>query len=573
MAGLDFLDNKHSIYASHEEAWKREERRLAGGDAVLSELIQFSHEEATSYVDRQKWARWTNFARLHTTVLAGHLRRAMPLPDMGELGEIRTRAEQQGDPTDAELFFYNCDGVGSDGSQLPAYMDGVEQRALATGFRWLMVEMPTEATLETIRASQGRGTGEGSSPAAVSDEDVAAGFRPFLVEYSPLSVWNWRYRDGVLCWAVIRMAMETEMDFDTSQQGDGYYLLVRRGYEGLGDEFKAGGWWKFNSQKVLVDEGTWDDTDGQIPMWQHIGEPGSGTFERPSIGQSSTMELGQISADMMNAVSEQRHNARQAAKSINYILGITPDAHAQVLTQQTAGSITVGIPPVLQQDGSIGIPTIWNSAEAVMATQVYDAIIANAFAEAKEIMVRQVTAGPDASGARVDADHAQNTAPMLSRIAATAETSWNTMIYFVEKRFGVVDPTGTIEIPRDFQLRDVMGDIDSMLQTLQGSGLRSPTLERSLALRKADELGLMPDDDAERTNVEDELTAAAMTAKAAVFKAQLDAVASAAAAGANELQAAIELGMDPAVARRLFGDQSGAPDEDEDTPPAPRAVA
>jgi hypothetical protein len=573
MAGLDFLDTKHAIYESHEAAWKREERRLAGGDAVLSELIQFSHEETTSYTDRQKWARWVNFARIHTTILSGHLRRQMPLPDMGELGEIRTRAEQQGDPTDAELFFYNCDGVGSDGSQLPAYMDGVEQRSLATGFRWLLVEMPSKETLETIRAAQGRGTAEGKEPAPLSDADVASGVRPFLVEYSPLSVTNWRYRDGVLVWAVVRIELEPETDFDQAQAGDGYYLLVRKGYEGLGAEFSSGGWWKYDPSKKEVSRGTWDDTDGQIPMWQHIGEPGNGTFERPSIGQSSTMELGQISADMMNAVSEQRHNARQAAKSINYILGISPDAHASVITQQTAGSITVGVPPVMYQDGSVGIPTIWNSAEAAMATQVYDQIIANAFGEAKEIMVRQVTAGPDASGARVDADHAQNTAPMLSRIAATAETSWNTMIYFVEKRFGIADPTGTIEIPRDFQLRDVMGDIDSMLQTLQGSGLRSPTLERSLALRKADELGLMPDDDAERTNVEDELTAAAMTAKAAVFKAQLEAVASAAAAGANELQAAIELGMDPAVAGRLFGDQSGAPADEEEEPTTPRAVA
>jgi hypothetical protein len=129
-------------------------------------------------------------------------------------------------------------------------------------------------------------------------------------------------------------------------------------------------------------------------------------------------------------------------------------------------------------------------------------------------------------------------------------------------------------MPREYQLRDVLSDIDSMLGTLQQSGLRSPTLEQSLATRKADELGLMPDDDAERTQVEDELTAAAMTAKAAVFKAQLEAVSAAAAAGANELQAAIELGMDPAVARRLFGDQSGEPDEEEEEPPTtPRAVA
>jgi hypothetical protein len=569
MAGLDFLDQKHAIYSSHEEAWKREERRLAGGDAVLSELIQFAHEDAaTSYVNRQKWARWVNFSRIHTTILSGHLRRAMPLPDMGDLGEIRTRAEQQGDPTDAELFFYNCDGVGSDGSQLPAFMDGVEQRALATGFRWLMVEMPGETTLEAIRG--------GTQEARVNNAEVKAGFRPFLVEYSPLSVWNWRYRDGVLVWAVIRITIETAMDFDTAEanQGDGYYLLVRQGYEGLGAEFAGGGWWKFNSQKVEVERGDWLDTDGQIPMWQHIGEPGMGTWERPSIGQSSTMELGQISADMMNAVSEQRHNARQAAKSINYILGITPEKHADVLVQQTAGSITVGVPPVLLPDGSVGIPQIWNSAEATMATEVYLTIITTAMNEAKEIMVRQVTSTPEASGISKEAGFAEATSPLLARIAATAEQSWNTMLYFVEKRFGIAQPTASITMPREYQLRDVLSDIDSMLGTLQQSGLRSPTLEQSLATRKADELGLMPDDDAERTQVEDELTAAAMTAKAAVFKAQLEAVSAAAAAGANELQAAIELGMDPAVARRLFGDQSGAPDEEEDTPPTqPRAVA
>jgi hypothetical protein len=554
MPGLDFLDLKHVLYGSHEVAWKREERRHAGGDAVLSELVQFSYEETTSYTDRQAWARWTNFARLHTTVLAGHLRRAAPLPEMGQLGEIRSRSESQGAPTLAELFYYNCDGVGSDGSQLPAFMDGVEQRALATGFRWLMVEMPTRQTLDAIRGTDSTG------PIRTTDADAKAGFRPFLVEYSPLSVTNWRYRDGVLCWAVIRLAVEQEKDFEeTALAGDGYYLLVRKGYEGLGEDYATGGWWKYGPDKSLLDEGTWEDTDGQIPMWQHLGEPGNGTWERPSIGQSSTMELGQISADLMNAISEQRYNARQAAKSITYFLGINAEEHAKVIAQQTAGSITVGVPPVMGPDGAVLVPTVYNSSEGALATEVYRTLVEMAMAEAKEVMVRQITAGANASGERVEADHAQHTAPMLSRIAATAEQSWNTMLYFVAKRFGILRPTASITLPREYQLRDVREDIESMLKTVLETGTRSPTWERALVQRKGDELDLIPEE--EREAIEAELEEGSdVSARLAILKAKAEAMEALVRAGASDEAAAEMAGFTPEEARKLFGDASGQED-------------
>jgi len=294
MSALEFLDSKNAIYVSHLESWKREERRLHGSDAVLDELIQFAYEESTSYTDRKRWARWLNFARIHTTVLAGHLRRAAPTPDFGQLGEVRTRAEIGGDPSDAELFYYNCDGVGSDGSQLPAFMDGVQQRALATGYRWLMVEMPSQTTLDAIRLRGGRQPQEGEAR-PTTDQDIREGFRPFLVEYSPLSVTNWRVRDGVLVWAIIRIPVETPKDFDTQTAiGDATTWLVRAGYEGLGDEFTEGGWWKYAPRRRSLTAGMPGGMTrmGRSRCGYTWGEPGTGTWERPSIGQSSYDGIG-----------------------------------------------------------------------------------------------------------------------------------------------------------------------------------------------------------------------------------------------------------------------------------------
>jgi hypothetical protein len=570
MPGTHWLDTKHAIFGTHETAWKREERRLSGGDVVLDEVIKFGHEETDSFEARKKWARWINFARIHTTVLSGHLRREQPLPEMGQMGLIRSRAEAQGQPSLAELFYYNADGVGSDGSQLPAFMDGVEQRALATGFRWLMVEMPSEETLAAIRLRAGRQPREGEV-APTTEEDVRQGFRPFLVEYSPLAVTNWRFRDGVLVWAIIRIPVESERDFASEQvTGDGYYLLVRGGYTGLGDEFKEGGWWKYDASKKQLDHRRWDDTDGQIPMWLHLGEPGNGTFERPSIGQSSTMELGQISADLMNAQSEQRFNARQAAKSVNYFLGIDTDSHSRVIEQLGDGQIMVGVKASVAPDGSIVVPSVWNSSAAALDTEVYKTIIDSAIAEAKEIMVRQVTSTPEASGVSKEAGFAEATSPLLARIAATAEQSWNTMLYFVARRFGIARPTASIQLPREYELRNVLDSIDQMLVTIKETGMNSPAWVRSLVQRKGDELDLLPEE--EREAVEAELTEAS---RLQIQEQRAKALAALIAADALMPQAAIEVGYTPEEARRLFGEM-GEPERDEDedaNPPPLRGVA
>lgn len=489
--GLKFLDTPDAHWTAHADGWKREERRLYGGDPVLTELTRFSGEEDDSFALRVRTARYLNFPELHTSILAGHLLRAMPIPSFGQMGEVRGRNQIGGSaPTLAEMFWYNCDGIGSDGSQFPAWANGVIKRSCATGYRWLMVEMPNADTLAQIRMTGGR------TPSAtqLTQEDMIAGFRPWLVERSPLSATRRRIRNGVLEYILFKVPLLSE-DPDSPETAVGSYLLVRQGVTALGTQFEPGGWWMFDEDHNLLDQGDWAATFGNIPVVRAVSETSSGTWEAPALARSLTMELGQIGVDVMNARSEQRYNARQAAKSINWLLGADPDAQKVAAQQSLAGSILVGVPPVPNPDGSFAIPQMWNSSAAALDTGVYTAIIQEAVDEAREIMVRQITSEPGSSGESKMAGFEEANSPLLARLSASVETWINSLLYFYALRGGIPNPDPSVQMPRDFDLRQVVDDVDAMLDTLRRSGVSSPTWEQRLIVRKGDQLGLIPDED------------------------------------------------------------------------------
>lgn len=571
MPDLTFLDSKHPIYASHENEWRREERRLEGGESVLSELVQFANEQDDSYAARQNWARWINFARVHTTILAGHLIHAMPIPEYGALGKVRARGDIQGKQSKAELFHYNCDSIGTDGQTLPAFFDGVAQDAMATRIRWLRVELPTLEDLKAIRVRLGTMKPEDDPPedaSQVTEEEEMAGYRPFLVADSPLCWTNWRFINGVLMWAIGRVHIEPETDFEEGEAAKtlGYYLCVRRGYLGLGEDFAEGGWWKYDADKALVDAGDYSDTDGQIPLWLHIGKPGHGTHERPSIGQSLTTELGQISADLMNATSEQRFNLRQAAKSVTFGLGMEPSAHKRVVEQLGDGSIFVAVPGQMNPQGEFTVPTLWNSSEAAMASDAYGTVTTAMVAEAKEIMVRQIMAAPDASGARVEAEHQSATVPLLTQLAGTFEQSVTTGLYFVLRRFGLTHEQASAAscvLDRDFTLRDVVNDIDQLLGTMDKAQVSSPTWKRMLVEQKGEEMDLLPSDEKEKITKEMEATSD-LKVQLEVGKLRTEYMQLLINAGAEERAAAQEAGFTPQQIDKLFGAEVEQPVGGED---------
>jgi hypothetical protein len=505
MPNLQFLTHTMASYDQQKPGWHREERRLYGHDAVLEELLQWKGETDDDLAARKQTAGYITLPKLHASTLIGHLSGQTPMPEFGKLGKVPER--RGGIPTLAELLWFNVDGVGQDGTEMMPWVDGVNERALATGYRWVMVEMPSLATLRNIREAAGR-----SPDGPVTMQDVLEGFRPYPVEYGPQAVPFYQMTNGRLDFAVVKILLTPTSWVDdggsVTGTSSGFYLLVRRGFRGLGDTYAEGGWWKFDENQEPIEDGhgTWDQTLGQIPLFQFLGEPSTGTTERPAIARSLTMELGQIAVSLMVLRSARDYNIVQAAKSVLHVLGINPPEHEKVLVQSNAGSLMVGYPPVLDPVGGVAIPQIWCSSAALLDSQAFESVIKSGLEEAREIMVKQVTSGLDASGEKVKASFAEGTSPLLARLAATRQQAINTFLYFASLRFGIQQPNASVQIPREFDLAPVIDNIDAALARLKRSWLRSQTWEKHLLIRAGDEEGTLPEDKAERKKIEDELT-------------------------------------------------------------------
>jgi hypothetical protein len=515
----NFLTQTLPLYDSHLSGWNRDERRLYGGDAVLEELRQWKGESTDDLAVRLETAGYMPLPKNHTMTLSGHLSSQTPMPQFQELGEARTRDKIRGAKSRAELLWYNIDGIGQQGSEFLPWFDAVQERAMATGYRWILVEKPSLSVLQTMRDLRG-GRTDGK---VTGDEEEF--FRPYAVVYSPTQVPFWQYTSGMLDFAVIRIPLVPTNLVDEAGNFTGtdlgFYLLVRRGFKGLGEAYAGGGWWKYDGNEQLVTDGdgnpatgTWDQTLGQIPLFQFIGEPSSGTSARPAIARSLTMELGQIAVGLMILRSARDYNIVQAAKSINWILGIDSEKHGDVIAQNELGSITIGVPPVMGPAGAQLVPSIWNSSAALLDSSAFESVIRSSLEEAREIMVKQVTSTPDSSGRSKEAGFAEATSPLLARLAATRQQAMNTFLYFASLRFGIPNPTASVQIPREFDLAPVVDDIDDMLSALKRSWLRSPTWERELLLKRGDERGMLPEDKTLRDTIEAELEASATPTEA-----------------------------------------------------------
>jgi hypothetical protein len=493
MPNLDFLDARHEVHTKNDTAWAREEKRLYGGDAVLDELVQFINENDGKYQKRRNEASWIGFPKTHASILAGHIVSALSVPNYGGLGDVRKREDRQGQPTLAELFHYNVDGVGADGSQLHAWLTGVLQRACATGHRWALVEMP-------------RRVGDGP----ITQQEVIQGQRPYWVEYSPRAVTYWEYTAGRLDWAVVK----TRVGASGIQNGvwqaapttDGYYLFVRTGYTGLGPEYVAGGWWLFDADKRLTSRGDWSKTRGEIPLVRLTAESSVGTRDWPAVSRSLTMELGQIAVSLMNRISERNYDASDAAKSVKYILGGDKDGHNLVVDMHSDGAVIITVPAVVDpQSGQVRIPTIYDSSSGAVAADVFTTIINSTIAEAHEIMVRQLTSTEDSSGRSKEVGFGEATSPLLASLAANTETFLNTLLYFTELRAGVTTPSAFVTLPREFEIAPVKEKIDRTIARMKEVGASSPTLVAKLIQDAAVDDGTWPKADGDSNKAKAEL--------------------------------------------------------------------
>jgi hypothetical protein len=489
-ANLDFLDSQTQHFLDHKAQWERDEARLAGGDAMLDELFQFEGESDASFQKRKKVAIPIPLPLQHASNIVGHIGRKRPTPgnggiSFGDMGKVREVSDLvRGTENLAELQWYNVDGVGQDGSQWPAWFDAVHERAIATGFRWIMAETPPLPAGMT-------------DASAISEQDERDGFRVYAVEWSPLDVPYHVIQRGVLQMAIVRVPdddVRLENGRLTAGNSKGYYLQVRKGFTGLGTYFQAGGWWIFDKDKKLVRSGNWERTNGQIPMFRFFGKMGRGTTKKPAMAESLTMELGQLATAIMNADSARFFDFWDACASRLFFLGADPAVMKAVADQIATRNMLIGVPPVESSSGTgqDRIVQVYDGSTGAVPAEVSKVVIDALWDTAKSIMLRHLTSTPDSSGASKEAGFAEASQPLLVRLAITREQAEQNYMYFAALR-SKRTPNGTVSYPREFDLLSAREQVADMITTMKESRLRSPTLEALLLMRAADAHRLLTD--------------------------------------------------------------------------------
>jgi hypothetical protein len=478
---LHFLESTHPVYDAWKDEWAQNERRAAGGSSVLQELVPFVYElqDGDQHKNRKAQASYLNFMDQAASGLTGHLARSAPAKDsslnFGTLGAV-TRPAGQTLPNMAELVYYNIDGVGVDGSQWDNWWIGVLKRASHTGHRWCYVESTEEAPT-TVR-------------------DVMDGKRPYMREFSPLEVRNWHYEHGQLQFAIVRIPQSRPILGDDGrlkgQKELGYLLLVRKGFEGLGEAYQDGGWWKYDHRKEEQATGGWEKTGGDIPLFPLFYERWQGTNERPAFSRPGTTEVGQVAVAYMNAASAARFDAWEAASSMTMLLGVTPAQYEVTAAKMREGSRLVPVPPH-PETGTI--PQVHDASMGSVPADVFRGVLEGLREEARELTLREATSAPGSSGESKRMGFEELKAPKLSELASNLEQAQNTALNFLERRFGNDNPTGSVTWPKEFDLRELVDDIQNMFDLERLTGLRSKTVAVKGMTRAAQDYRVVESDD------------------------------------------------------------------------------
>ncbi len=527
----DWLQTKHPLWEEREDEWKRAELRLDGGEAVLEELVPFRWEEndtrEVKHVDRRRrQATYINFPDLFAKTMVGHLTRNAPEPDegldFGELGRVET--EEEGDPSQASLVFFNADGVGNDGSQWDNFWGAATRQAMATGHRWIFVEAPVIPP-ETIADEQG-------------------GQRPWLVEYSPLAVTNWDFTDGKLDFAIIRIArrsprIEREV-MEGNDPEDAYLLLVREEFENFGDEFAGGGWWMYDEdmEPIEFENGTWEKTLGEIPLFPLFYERSNKQLSR-----SGLSEISQAAVAYMNMSSAADFDAWDAAQSMQFLLGVDIDSYNLAVKKMKDGSKMIPLPPNKKTGDT---PQVYDGSSGAVVAGVFETRLQRKLDEARELAALEATSTPESSGKSKQAGFSDVRAPRLALLASEVEQAQNTAIRFLELRFGHEQPSGEVTWPRDFELLPLVDSIRELFELLALSDMESIELSVRSIMSAVRTKGLAANEE-QADVIEAELRASVEARRAR--ESQDGAVAGTEA----EVQNAIE--------GALAAEEAGAPDD------------
>jgi len=474
----DILSSKNPVFVKmggDTGLWAKNERRLRGGYDIVDELFPWDYETKGQgeHKERQDRAVYVNFPARMTEKFVGHLSREAPRPgdavSFGPLGEITPTPA--GELTRADMLYRSVDGTGDYGTDWVSFFDGVQKRAMATGHRWLVVEMP--AVPEESRGKQ----------MTKADED--AGQRPYVVEYSPTKVPDWHYDNGVLQWLLVKYGVRVPKveggKFEAVEE-ERTTLYVRSGYTGLGTSFMLGGWFMYDAEDKLIDFGDWERTNGEIPAVPFFYDTDKTTFSRPA-----TTQIGQIAVAHMNLGSAGDNDAIEGGIRRIWGLGIRPEEHEQVVKQVKAGSRFVSISTSSAEGRN---PQIIDSASA-SANEAVESRMTRHEESAAFLAMDELRTGANTSGFARQMEFFNVKSPRLALMARHRSAAENAILRYAILRWGEMDTSSAfIKWKPDYDPSPVIKDVAEVFALLTEREINSTTLDTLLVKVVLEDKGL-----------------------------------------------------------------------------------
>lgn len=469
--------------------------KVANADVVVGEADEYITSNAElapgeHYERRQESAIYVNLMEGYATDVVGHIFQQAPAPDagldFGQLGIVR-RIEDIDEPTRAELAYFNIDGIGSGGSQWDSFWSYQLKLAMATGYRWIYVDAPTE-------------------PARLRRRE-RLGFRPYLVGFSPRQVINHHYKNGNLEWAIVKLASRNPKvvndTFEGNDTEDETLLLVRRGNRDFEDaeiDFSTGGWWRFDSNGDLIEgmTGNWDKTDGEIPMSPLIYDRHDRMMGRPGL-----TELGNASIALMNVQSAADFDAYDSAGSVIAVRGADAKGFNLFIKKVREGNRYAPLPVNEETEDT---PDLRDAAQGAVVADVFDKRITAILKSADRIRGTENTSGPQNSGLAQQAGFTLGNVPRLSLVAANLETCMNTALHHLTQRWGFKNPSGSVRMNKKFELIKLTSSAQAILQLESIAEISSEELNARVITAAAQDEGFVPDNQA-KTKIDSELRA------------------------------------------------------------------
>lgn len=513
-----WLTTEHPIYTACKETWSRNERRYRAGRGIEPELIPFDWEvrDGEHHNARKGMLTYVNFMERYATMITGSIFEKVPQPkpngklDFGTLGEV-SRTTNLNRPSNAELIYFNADGVGIDGSHWWNFWRREAKWATVTGHRWILVEGPPARPR--------------------NQEEEINGLRPFLTGFSPLSVPNWEYQSGRLTFAIIQRSTRRVKIVNDSMEGNSgeaeFLLVVRRGnttFDAIVPGLSTtGGWAVFDADgNLTARRGEWDSTRGEIPLFPLYYERVAPSDTEPAMSRTGQTEIGNGAVGYMNLASAADFDSWDAGTTVKALRGVDDAGFNLFVAKVRQGNRYAPLPPV-QSGTSMLVPEVEDVSGGVQVAGMFDNRLRNKRKEILELMLSELKVSDDASGVARDASWTDTKAPRVSEFAGEIEAAINIALPFLEMMWGgrITQPRGSVELPREFKLIDPVDAGIEFLTTQQLSGAYSPTMTAKVMVNTARASGFLGDDEEEK-KVRGEYEESAKLAaemKAAAFEA------------------------------------------------------